>query len=90
MRRNNLAPVKEGDELEVKIEAVGEKGDGIAKVNGFVLFVPKTKEGEVVKVKVTRVLKNVGFAEKIGEGEAPSEEPAEQTEEPTDEEPKEE
>lgn len=78
MRRNNFAPVKEGDELEVKIEAVGEKGDGIAKVNGFVLFVPKTKEGEVVKIRVTRVLKNVGFAEKIGEGEAPAEEKEEE------------
>ena len=101
MRRNNFAPVKEGDELEVKIEAVGEKGDGIAKVDGFVLFVPKTKEGEVVKVRVTRVLKNVGFAEKISEGEAPAEEEAapegeaseeEQTEEeaPAEEEPAEE
>lgn len=89
MNGRNAAPVREGDELEVKIEAVGEKGDGIAKVNGFVLFVPKTKEGEVVKIRVTRVLKNVGFAEKIGEGEAPAEEPREEPQEeaPAEEEP---
>jgi len=88
MNGRNTAPVREGDELEVKIEAVGEKGDGIAKVNGFVLFVPKTKEGEVVKIRVTRVLKNVGFAEKIGEGEAPAEETQEEAEEaPAEEEP---
>ena len=87
MNGRNSAPVREGDVLEVKIEAVGEKGDGIAKVNGFVLFVPKTKEGEVVKIRVTRVLKNVGFAEKIGEGEAPAEEPQEETEEAPEEEP---
>ncbi|MCK4589199.1 MAG: TRAM domain-containing protein [Nanoarchaeota archaeon] len=86
--RNNFAPVKEGDELEVKIEAVGEKGDGIAKVDGFVLFVPKTKAGEVVKVRVTRVLKNVGFAEKIGESQAPAEQSQEAVaEEPQEEEP---
>ncbi|MBD3313296.1 TRAM domain-containing protein [Candidatus Woesearchaeota archaeon] len=64
-------PVNEGDELEVNIEAVGEKGDGIAKKDGFVLFVPNTKEGEAVKVRVTKVLRKVGFAEVIGRSESP-------------------
>lgn len=64
----SFAPVKVGDELDVKIEAVGEKGDGIAKKDGFVLFVPNTKEGEEVKVRVTKVLRKVGFAEVIGSG----------------------
>ena len=35
--RRSFAPVKQGQELEVKIDAIGEKGDGIAKINGFVL-----------------------------------------------------
>jgi len=72
------APVKVGDELDVKIEAVGEKGDGIAKKDGFVLFVPGTKQGDEVRIKVTRVLQKVGFAEvagsKSGEAETQSEE----------------
>lgn len=63
----SFAPVKVGQELDVTIEAVGEKGDGIAKVKGFVLFVPNTHTGEQCKIKVTRVLSKVGFAEKIGE-----------------------
>lgn len=67
-----FAPVKVGDELDVKIEAVGEKGDGIAKKEGFVLFVPNAKEGQEVRIRVTRVLRNVGFAEVVGEaGSAP-------------------
>lgn len=66
-----VPPVKEGEELELTIEAVGEKGDGIARKDGFVLFVPGTKKGEAVKVRVTRVLPKVGFAEKIGEATAP-------------------
>jgi predicted RNA-binding protein with TRAM domain len=70
--REKFAPVKVGDEIDVKIEAVGEKGDGIAKKDGFVLFVPNTKEGDEVKIKVTRVLRKVGFAEVLGEG-APAE-----------------
>lgn len=62
----STAPVKEGDVLEVEIEAVGGKGDGIAKKEGFVLFVPNTKKGDKVKVKVTRVLRNMGFADVVG------------------------
>jgi predicted RNA-binding protein with TRAM domain len=64
--RSFVAPVKVGDELDVKIEAVGEKGDGIAKKDGFVIFVPNTKAGDEVKVKVTRVLRRVGFGEVVG------------------------
>lgn len=71
--RRSFAPVKVGDEINVKIEAVGEKGDGIAKVKGFVLFVPNTREGDEVKVKITRVLRKVGFAEVLGKSDAPVE-----------------
>ncbi len=59
-------PVDVGEELDVVIEAVGEKGDGIAKIKGFVLFIPNAKEGEKVRVKITKVLQKVGFADKIG------------------------
>ena len=61
-------PVKVGDELEVTIEAVGAKGDGIAKKDGFVLFVPGVEKGQTVRVRVTKVLRNMGFAEVAGEG----------------------
>lgn len=72
--RRSFAPVKVGEELDVKIEAVGEKGDGIAKKNGFVLFIPGVKEGQEVRIKVTKVLRKVGFAEVVGKGSASSEE----------------
>lgn len=60
--------MKVGDELEVTIEAVGEKGDGIAKRDGFVLFVPGVKQGDRVRIRVTKVLRKVGFAEVVGKG----------------------
>jgi len=63
-------PVKVGDELDVTIEAVGEKGDGLTKKNGFVLFVPGVKEGQQVRIRVTKVLRKVGFAEVVGQGGA--------------------
>ena len=80
-------PVQVGEELDVKIEAVGEKGDGIAKKDGFVLFIPGVKEGDEVRVKVTKVLRKVGFAEVVGEGApaAPAEEVPAEEEAPTEE-----
>lgn len=79
--QQTTAPVNVGDELDVTIEAVGEKGDGIAKKSGFVLFVPSTKQGERIRIRVTKVLRKVGFAEKIGEaqGDAASSETEQQS-----------
>jgi len=81
-----FAPVKVGEEFDVKIEAVGEKGDGIARKQGFVLFVPNTKQGDEVRIRVTKVLRKVGFAEVVESKEGSSSqegasEKVEQTEE---------
>jgi len=65
------APVKVGETYEVEIKSVGEKGDGIARVSGFVLFVPNVKKGDYVKIKVTKVLPKVGFAEVVEKAERP-------------------
>ncbi|MBS7643290.1 TRAM domain-containing protein [Candidatus Bathyarchaeota archaeon] len=54
-RQVRLAPVKEGEEHNVTIEAIGRKGDGIAKIQGFTIFVPGTKTGDSVKVRITSV-----------------------------------
>lgn len=67
----NQAPVSVGETYEVHINAVGGKGDGIAKVKGFVLFVPGVRKGDFVKVRVTKVLQNVGFAEVVEKLEKP-------------------
>lgn len=90
-RRRSFVPVKVGDEFDVTVEAVGEKGDGIAKKEGFVLFIPNTKQGDNVRIKVTRVLRRVGFAEVVGSAGAsaqPKREPTEEgdSEPPADEE----
>lgn len=71
MNEQNQAPVRVGETYDVSIDAVGGKGDGIAKVKGFVLFVPNVKKGDFVKIKVVKVLQNVGFAEVFGTAERP-------------------
>jgi len=57
-------PVEEGEVREVKIEDLGEKGDGIARIPpGYVVFVENTRPGDRVKIKVTEARENFAFAE---------------------------
>jgi predicted RNA-binding protein with TRAM domain len=58
-------PVKVDETYDVVVENIGEKGDGIVKVKGFVIFVPDVKEREHVKIKITKVFKKVGFGEVV-------------------------
>lgn len=59
------APVREGDTLSVEISDVGREGDGIAKVDGFTLFVSGAEAGETVEVRVDDVKPRFAFAERI-------------------------
>lgn len=54
-RFNVKKPVEVEKEYEAEIEDISRRGDGIAKIEGFVIFVPNTKQGEHVKFKITRV-----------------------------------
>ena len=67
MKKNSGSrpPVSDGDEMELEIISVGAKGDGVAKVEGYTVFVPGTNAGDKVKVKIKRALPQVAFAEII-------------------------
>ena len=47
--------VKENQELEVAIDDIGSKGDGIAKIQGYLIFVPRSRIGERVRVRILSV-----------------------------------
>ncbi len=47
----------------VTIEDIGHKGEGIGKVKGIPLFVQGGLPGDELKVRVTKLKKNYGFAE---------------------------
>lgn len=55
LRHNLKKPVEVDKEYEAKIEDMNRRGDGVAKIEGFVVFVSDTKQGEHVKFKITRV-----------------------------------
>jgi predicted RNA-binding protein with TRAM domain len=58
-------PVQEGNTYTVKVESTGREGDGIAKIDGFVIFIPGAKVGEELEVRINKVTRRVGFAEKL-------------------------
>ena len=66
-------PVKVGDEIDLTVEAVAAKGDGIAKKDGFVIFVPGTAVGEKLMIRITAVKPSCAVAEKAAGGAAPAE-----------------
>ncbi len=59
-------PVSIGDVVDVSIESVGGQGDGIAKVESFIIFVKDAKKGEKCRVKITDVKRTFAVGEKVG------------------------
>lgn len=72
-RSDTPKPVKVGEEYDVEINEVGSKGDGIAKVKNFVVFVNGAKQGEKLKIKITDVRDRFATAEKVTGVEAEAE-----------------
>lgn len=56
-------PVSEGDVVELEIEDLGSKGDGIARVEGFVVFVPGGEVDQEYDVEITSVGRKFAFGE---------------------------
>jgi len=59
------APIAVGKEYDVKIEDIAREGDGIARIEGFVIFVADAKVGDDVKIQVDKVMRRFAIAHKI-------------------------
>jgi len=59
------APIEVGKEYDVKIEDIAREGDGIARVEGFVIFVADTKVGDTVKIQIDKVMRRFAIGHKI-------------------------
>ncbi len=68
-RRFPPKPVELGKEYDVEIQEVSRRGEGIARIKGLVTFVPNTKPGDKVKIKITRISRRFAEAEVVGEAE---------------------
>ncbi|MDR7074329.1 23S rRNA (uracil1939-C5)-methyltransferase [Fictibacillus barbaricus] len=54
-------PVHKNESYEVDILDLTHEGAGVARINGFTLFVPNTLPGERAKIKVVGIKKGFGF-----------------------------
>jgi 23S rRNA (uracil1939-C5)-methyltransferase len=52
------APVAKDQELELKIDSLAYGGSGVARLNGFVVFVKRALPGDIVRARVTKVKRN--------------------------------
>jgi len=57
--------IEEGETYELRVESVGNKGDGIAKVDKYLIFIPSTVKGEIVKAKIKKISGTLAFAEVV-------------------------
>jgi predicted RNA-binding protein with TRAM domain len=65
-RRNDSfgpKPVETGKEYDVQITEISRKGDGIARIQGFVIFVKNGKVGQNAKIRVLQVGNRFATAE---------------------------
>lgn len=58
-------PVKLGEELEVTVSEISKRGDGLVRIKGYVIFIPNTKQGDVVKIKIMQIRPNYAVAKVV-------------------------
>jgi predicted RNA-binding protein with TRAM domain len=63
-------PVETGKEYDVEITEISRQGDGIARVQGFVIFVKGGRVGQKTKVRITNIGARFATAEIASGGAA--------------------
>ena len=58
-------PVKKNETYEVTIIDQGYEGEGIAKIDGYTIFVPNTIKGEVCKILIVKITSSHAFGKLI-------------------------
>jgi predicted RNA-binding protein with TRAM domain len=80
-------PVEVGKEYDVTISDTSRRGEGIAKIDGFVIFVAGAKQGQSARIKVTRVTDRFATGEVVTGAGAGSTEAASESASSGDEQP---
>ncbi len=77
-------PVESGKEYDVQVTEISRKGDGVARVQGFIVFVKGGRVGQKARVRVTHVGDRFATAETIEGGEQQQVEQQQSTEQSKD------
>jgi predicted RNA-binding protein with TRAM domain len=67
--------VKIGEEYEVAIKETSQRGEGIARIEGLVVFVSKAKAGDNVRIRITRISRKFAEADLVEKVEKEKEGP---------------
>jgi 23S rRNA (uracil-5-)-methyltransferase RumA len=59
--KKNLIPIKKNDIITLEIVDMTTEGLGVGKHEGFAVFVPQTAAGDIISVKILKVLKNHAY-----------------------------
>jgi predicted RNA-binding protein with TRAM domain len=62
LEQDRNSPVSAGAVHDVTIDGIAREGDGIAHIEGLVIFVPGTKVGDQVTIKIERVMRKFAIA----------------------------
>lgn len=65
-------PVEVGKEYDVTISDTSRRGEGIAKIDGFVIFVAGAKQGQSARIKITRITDRFATGEVVNGAGTPS------------------
>ena len=58
-------PVDVGKEYDVEILETSRRGEGVARIEGLVCFVPNAKPGDHVRIRVTKISRRFAEAEVV-------------------------
>ena len=58
-------PVEIGKEYDIEIQETSRRGERITRIEGLVVFVPNTKLGDKLRIKITNISRRFAEAEVV-------------------------
>jgi translation initiation factor 2 subunit 2 len=55
----------EGQELDVEVQSVSKRGDGVVRMGRYIMYIPRGKPGQKVKIRITRISGSIVFTEQV-------------------------
>jgi translation initiation factor 2 subunit 2 len=56
--------LEEGQVMDVEIQSVSKRGDGVVKMGRYIMYVANSKPGQKVKIKISRISGSIVFTER--------------------------
>ena len=57
--------LQEGQELDVEVQSVSKRGDGVVRMGRYIMYIPRGKPGQKVKIRISRISGSIVFTEQI-------------------------